>query len=370
MSGPATGQPPVDAGGGGIGLGRELGHPPRDGVSNLRFSKHSDRLLVSSWEKVSSQASRASYFDPLGWNETQTLAAWFDPLGSVPVRAWLCVRVRVRSFQTVRLLDVDATDALVGSFVYKTPVLDCCFYNDDDSGFTVSTDHVVRRLSFRSRRTQRLGTHDGPVGCVEYSDTGQLITGSWDKTIKCWDPRGLTGRQHTLVGTYDQPERVYALSLAGHKLVVATAGGHVNVYDLRDMSKPEQRQSFLDSQTRCVGCYPNKTGFALGTMDGRVAMDFFDQSESSLAKRYIFKCHRLTEDRRTFAYPVNAIAFHRGHGTFATGGCDGFVYTWDGIIRRDYFSSPGTQLALLLCLSARITICSLLHPVTLTKGEK
>ncbi|KAI5012447.1 hypothetical protein ZWY2020_024581 [Hordeum vulgare] len=297
MSGPATGQPPVDAGGGGIGLGRELGHPPRDGVSNLRFSEHSDRLLVSSWEK------------------------------------------------TVRLLDVDATDALVGSFVYKTPVLDCCFYNDDDSGFTVSTDHVVRRLSFRSRRTQRLGTHDGPVGCVEYSDTGQLITGSWDKTIKCWDPRGLTGRQHTLVGTYDQPERVYALSLAGHKLVVATAGGHVNVYDLRDMSKPEQRQSFLDSQTRCVGCYPNKTGFALGTTDGRVAVDFFDQSESSLAKRYIFKCHRLTEDRRTFAYPVNAIAFHRGHGTFATGGCDGFVYTWDGIIRRDYFrNEPATKI--------------------------
>lgn len=62
MSAPATGQPPVDAGGGRIGLGRELGHPPRDGVSNLRFSKHSDRLLVSSWEKVSLQASRTSYF--------------------------------------------------------------------------------------------------------------------------------------------------------------------------------------------------------------------------------------------------------------------------------------------------------------------
>jgi cell cycle arrest protein BUB3 len=29
-------------------------------------------------------------------------------------------------------------------------------------------------------------------------------------------------------------------------------------------------------------------------------------------------------------YPVNAIAFHPIHGTFATGGCDGNVYTWDG----------------------------------------
>ncbi|XP_037488952.1 mitotic checkpoint protein BUB3.1-like [Triticum dicoccoides] len=294
MSAPATGQPPVDAGGGRIGLGRELGHPPRDGVSNLRFSKHSNRLLVSSWEKA------------------------------------------------VRLLDVDAaTDALVGAFPHKRPVLDCCFHDNDSSAFSASSDHVVRRLSFSSKTSYRLGTHDGPVRCVEYSDTtGQVITGSWDRTIKCWDQRGATGPQYTLIGTHTQPERVYALSLAGHKLVVATAGEHVNVYDLRNMSEPQQRKSFLNSQTRCVECYPNKTGFALGSTDGRVAMDFFDQSESSLEKRYSFKCHRLTEDRGRVAYPVNAIAFHSVHGTFATGGCDGFVYTWDGEKKKRLFQSP------------------------------
>uniref|UniRef100_A0A8R7TF50 Mitotic checkpoint protein BUB3.1 n=1 Tax=Triticum urartu TaxID=4572 RepID=A0A8R7TF50_TRIUA len=269
MSAPATGQPPVDAGGGRIGLGRELGHPPRDGVSSLRFSKHSNRLLVSSWEKA------------------------------------------------VRLLDVDATNALVGAFAHKTPVLDCCFHDNDSSAFSASSDHVVRRLSFSAESSYRLGTHDGPVRCVEYSDTtGQVITGSWDRTIKCWDQR------------------------AGHKLVVATAGEHVNVYDLRNMSEPQQRKSYLNSQTRCVECYPNKTGFALGSTDGRVAMDFFDQSESSLEKRYGFKCHRLTEGRVRVAYPVNAIAFHSVHGTFATGGCDGFVCTWDGENKKRLFQSP------------------------------
>ncbi|KAF7000363.1 hypothetical protein CFC21_016286 [Triticum aestivum] len=293
MSAPATGQPPVDAGGGRIGLGRELGHPPRDGVSSLRFSKHSNRLLVSSWEKA------------------------------------------------VRLLDVDATNALVGAFAHKTPVLDCCFHDNDSSAFSASSDHVVRRLSFSAKSSYRLGTHDGPVRCVEYSyTTGQVITGSWDRTIKCWDQRGATGPEYTLIGTHTQPERVYALSLAGHKLVVATAGEHVNVYDLRNMSEPQQRKSYLNSQTRCVECYPNKTGFALGSTDGRVAMDFFDQSESSLEKRYGFKCHRLTEGRVRVAYPVNAIAFHSVHGTFATGGCDGFVCTWDGENKKRLFQSP------------------------------
>lgn len=58
MSEPATDQPAADAGGGRHGLGRELLHRPSDGVSNLRFSKHSAHLLlVSSWDKVSSRAS-------------------------------------------------------------------------------------------------------------------------------------------------------------------------------------------------------------------------------------------------------------------------------------------------------------------------
>lgn len=28
-------------------------------------------------------------------------------------------------------------------------------------------------------------------------------------------------------------------------------------------------------------------------------------------------------------YPINAVAFHPRYGTFATGGCDGFVNIWD-----------------------------------------
>lgn len=97
-----------------------------------------------------------------------------------------------------------------------------------------------------------------------FCGAGQVITGSWDKTLKCWDPRGASGQERTLVGTYTQPERVYSLSLVGNRLVVATAGRHVNVYDLRNMSQPEQRrESSLKYQTRCVRCYPNGTGLFL-----------------------------------------------------------------------------------------------------------
>ena len=35
-----------------VGSGKELANPPADGISNLRFSNHSNNLLVSSWDKV------------------------------------------------------------------------------------------------------------------------------------------------------------------------------------------------------------------------------------------------------------------------------------------------------------------------------
>ncbi|XP_047257462.1 mitotic checkpoint protein BUB3.1 [Capsicum annuum] len=141
--------------------------------------------------------------------------------------------------EMVRLYDVSA-NAMKEEFMHGGPVLDCCFY-DASSGFSASTDNTVRRM-YR-----------------------QVTTGSWDRTLKCWDPRGASGGQeHTLVGTYPQPERVYSLSLVGNRLVVATAWNHVNVYDLRNMSQPEQqRESSLKYRITYVQCYPDGTGLFL-----------------------------------------------------------------------------------------------------------
>ena len=77
---------------------------------------------------------------------------------------------------------------------------------------------------------------------------------------------------------------------------------------------------------------------------GRVAIESFSTTADSSpptesrppSASYAFKCHRVPvpagaaggggEDR---IYPVNAVAFHPVHGTFATGGGDGGVCIWD-----------------------------------------
>jgi WD40 repeat protein len=58
-----------------------------------------------------------------------------------------------------------------------------------------------------------------------------------------------------------------------------------------------------------------------------VAIDYFSAEEQD--RKYAFKCHRATIEGVHTVWPVNCIAFHP-IGTFATGGCDGYVNVWDG----------------------------------------
>lgn len=82
---------------------------------------------------------------------------------------------------------------------------------------------------------------------------------------------------------------------------------------------------------------PNDAGYASSSIEGRVAVEWFDPSEDSQARKYAFKCHRQPApegDGSDIVYPVNALAFHPVHGTFASGGGDGVVALWDGVAKR------------------------------------
>jgi cell cycle arrest protein BUB3 len=46
-----------------------------------------------------------------------------------------------------------------------------------------------------------------------------------------------------------------------------------------EAGQPEQhRESSLKYQTRVLACYPDGQGYAQGSIEGRVAMEFFDTS--------------------------------------------------------------------------------------------
>jgi len=257
----------------------QLNNAPNDGISSICFGPNTANfLLVSSWDSC------------------------------------------------VRLYDV-YVNQVRAQYTHKQAVLDCCF-SDPVHSYSGGLDRALKGYDFNSSAETILGTHDEAIRCIVYSqETGLLATGSWDKTIKLWDPRA----PNSFRGTFEQPGKVYTMDTTHRRLVVGTNGRHVYIYDLRNMNEIlQKRESSLKFQTRAIRCFPNGEGYVLSSIEGRVAVEYFDPSPEVQAKKYAFKCHRAKVDSTENVYPVNAITFHPKHGTFATGGCDGVVNIWDG----------------------------------------
>ncbi len=138
----------------------------------------------------------------------------------------------------------------------------------------------------------------------------------------------------------------------------------VNCCSIRSGQPEQARDSSLKYQTRCIRSYPNGTGYALSSIEGRVAMEYFDNSEQAQARKYAFKCHRKSEAGRDVVFPVNAIAFHPTFGTFATGGRPGLRHPCSTLLlavciaTADTRWSPNwTQADALSCMGCHWSHC-------------
>lgn len=64
------------------------------------------------------------------------------------------------------------------------------------------------------------------------------------------------------------------MDLSGQLLVVATAERKIQTFDLRNPGT--QYGPTIDSplkfQTRSIACFPDQTGYAIGSVEGRVAV--------------------------------------------------------------------------------------------------
>jgi WD40 repeat protein len=70
-------------------------------------------------------------------------------------------------------------------------------------------------------------------------------------------------------------------------------------------------------------------------------------------------------------YPVNSIAFHPGFGTFATGGCDGFVNIWDGKNKKRLCQLPSFPTSVAsLDFNHDGTMLAVASSYTFEEGEK
>jgi cell cycle arrest protein BUB3 len=225
-----------------------------------------------------------------------------------------------------------------------------------------------------------ISQHDSAVNKVAYEATKQvLVSSSWDKTLHLHVLSPEDRSIPTTLATISLEEKPYAISVSPSVLLVAMSTRKNYLYQFENLlalaaektgssdkihAEPWQvRESSMKFMTRAIACNSNDTGYASSSIEGRVAVDWFDPSAESQSRKYAFKCHRAPIDGIDTVYPVNALAFSPQHGTFASGGGDGIVAIWDGVAKRrikqykEYsasvaalsFSKDGKYLAVGVC---------------------
>jgi len=224
--------------------------------------------------------------------------------------------------KSVRVYEVTAQNiAPRMAYNHEAPVLCCAFSKDGQRVFSGGCDNKVKMKVLQTQQEQQIGQHDGPVKEVFVVDEmNMVVSGSWDRTLRFWNLQ-----QPTPVATLQLPERVYTMDVKYPLLVVGCAERHVLVYNLQAIQQNpapyKQGQTALKMQTRVICCFPDKTGYAVGSIEGRCSIAHIEDT----SKNFAFKCHRTN----TEIYAVNDIDFHPTMGTFATCGGDGTFVYWD-----------------------------------------
>ena len=224
---------------------------------------------------------------------------------------------------------------------------------------------LLSRIDLSTGELTTLSRHTAPVRCVAYSPAhALLVSASWDQTLHVHSTSPAAPRAPLSIAL---PGKPHALGASPTKLVVAMTARLVHIFDLPTLAAAllatpaststdpvpapapaqqpwQQRESSLKFLTRAVACMPTDAGYATSSIEGRVAVEWF-------------------EDTGDVVYPVNALAFHPMHGTFASGGGDGHVALWDATAKRRLrqfqrfpdsvaavaFSNDGKYLAMGVC---------------------
>lgn len=266
----------------------ELVSPPADSISSVSFSPRANFLAATSWDNQ--------------------------------IRVWE-VQAQTR------------TSAPKAQQQAEAPLLAASWSGDGSKLYYAGCDNKATMWDLGANRTQQVAQHSAPIkSCIWIEESNILATASWDKTLKYWDCR-----QPNPAAQITLPERAYSMDIRHPLCVVATADKHIIIYNLSNPNVEYKKiASPLKYQTRVVSCFPTKNGFAVGSIEGRVAIHHVEDRDQQ--DNFAFKCHR---ENNTELYAVNSIAFHPLN-TFATAGSDGTFNFWDKDLKQRLKPFPKT----------------------------
>lgn len=146
------------------------------------------------------------------------------------------------------------------------------------------TDRSARLLDLAANGApaRQVGAHDAPISCVRFFDgpgnAPLIATGSWDKTVRYWDLR-----QSQPLATVNVGDKVYSMDTQKNKLILATAGEKLCVVSLDKPVEVSEYPSMtgLKGELRAVKCFPDATGFVVGSTGAKAAVCWLANRDSS-----------------------------------------------------------------------------------------
>jgi len=206
------------------------------------------------------------------------------------------------------------------------PVLDVCWSPDGLTVFSGGCDGNVVSANGPGQPLVLIGAHDQPVSAVRYFKKHDcVVSGSWDGKVKFWQ----IGNPNPIpIVELKLTEKVYNLDVCGEVMVVGLSNRWIVVYDLKGDGPYEvsREQSPLPYQTREITVFPDATGYAVSDIGGRIGIQYLDEKKKD--KSFKYTAHYVNKKEANGkkvkdCFSVNAIAFHKTAGIFASAGSDG-----------------------------------------------
>ena len=183
------------------------------------------------------------------------------------------------------------------------------------------------------------GSHDNSIRVVKVEkESNVIVTGGWDNAVHVWDPR--SGNNPVISENVNG--KVFAMDVRANTLVVGNSNREILIYDFANNMAPVSCfESPMKFQTRTMAIFGDESGVAIGSVEGRVAMEYFNELERDRSKKaqgqksFVYKCHRHNNNKRQeVAYAVNDIQFMTSN-TFCTCGSDGSIVLWNRSAKRE-----------------------------------